>query len=75
MTIGDIDGDAAKALAAELGEPNAVGMRCDVREWSDQLALFETAISVAPRKRIDIVIANAGLSGANDPVMLDQGAS
>ncbi|KAL9083516.1 MAG: hypothetical protein Q9165_008497 [Trypethelium subeluteriae] len=73
VVVGDIDGDAAKALATQFGESNAIGMRCDVREWSDQLSLFETAISVAPRKRVDIVIANAGLGGANDPMMLNQG--
>lgn len=34
--------------------------------WEDQLALFKLAISKSPRKSIDIVVANAGISGPDD---------
>lgn len=72
VAIGDINGDAAKAVAAELGAEHAVGVTCDVRKWDEQLALFETAIASSPKKQIDIAIANAGLGGANDSIMVDE---
>lgn len=34
--------------------------------WDDQLALFKLAISKSPQKTVDIVVANAGISGPDD---------
>ncbi len=38
-------------------------VRCDVREWKDQLEVFKSAVSNSPHHSVDIVIANAGISG------------
>ena len=45
---------------------------CDVTKWEDQLALFQKAKSVSPTGNIDIVIANAGISGP-DPIFMNEG--
>ena len=42
-------------------------VRCDVTKWDEQLALFKEAIAHSPNKRIDIVVANAGI-GTNDDI-------
>ncbi|KAI5207183.1 hypothetical protein E4T38_03343 [Aureobasidium subglaciale] len=71
VTIGDIDIEAANDLVAKL-DGEAIAVRCDVREWKDQLDLFENAIHSSTSRSIDIVIANAGLGGAGDPMMVEQ---
>lgn len=38
-------------------------VKCDVRQWKDQLAAFKSAVLNSPHHNIDIVIANAGISG------------
>ncbi len=48
---------------------NAQYLKCDVCDWDDQVSLFELALLNSPSKSIDIVIANAGLGGAGDPMM------
>lgn len=40
----------------------AVFVKCDIRNWDDQIRLFETAGSKSPSNSVDIVIANAGIS-------------
>jgi NAD(P)-dependent dehydrogenase (short-subunit alcohol dehydrogenase family) len=42
-------------------------VKCNVVSWSEQLAVFKEALAFSPTGRIDIVVANAGISGA-DPV-------
>jgi NAD(P)-dependent dehydrogenase (short-subunit alcohol dehydrogenase family) len=42
-------------------------IECDTRLWSSQLALFKSTVSFAPSKGVDIVIANAGVTGP-DPL-------
>jgi hypothetical protein len=37
-------------------------VKCDVRQWKDQLAAFKSAALNSPHHSIDIVIANAGIS-------------
>jgi len=44
---------------------NAQFFKCDVRSWDDQLKLFKAAIANSPSKCVDIVIANAGISGVD----------
>jgi NAD(P)-dependent dehydrogenase (short-subunit alcohol dehydrogenase family) len=39
--------------------------RCDVTSWESQLSVFKTAKNVSPGNRIDIVVANAGISNNN----------
>jgi NAD(P)-dependent dehydrogenase (short-subunit alcohol dehydrogenase family) len=41
-------------------------VKCDVTQWKDQLALFKDAIAKSPSKRVDIAIANAGITGKDD---------
>ena len=44
---------------------NCQFVHCDVRSWADQLKAFKQAIANSPSKTVDIVIANAGISGAD----------
>jgi len=39
---------------------------CDVTSWDDQLRMFKRAINDSPSKTVDIVIANAGISGPDE---------
>jgi NAD(P)-dependent dehydrogenase (short-subunit alcohol dehydrogenase family) len=73
VTLGDIDEEEVKAVVAKLGVEKAIAVQCDVRAWKDQLTLFETAMSSSPNKSVDIVIANAGLGGAGDAMMVEDG--
>lgn len=43
-------------------------VRCDVMNWDEQLAMFKDAIASSPKKRIDVVVANAGIAGSPDDV-------
>lgn len=47
------------------GLRNAKFVKCDVRNWDDQVATFEAAIASSPHHSVDIVIANAGIVGAD----------
>ncbi|KAF6819032.1 AdhA [Colletotrichum musicola] len=63
VTFGDVN-PRGKDIEREL---NANGMcsafvECDIRDWDQQKAMFETAKSRSPHKSVDIVIANAGIS-------------
>ncbi len=42
-------------------------MKCDVRVWKEQLAVFKAAIAMSPHSSVDIVIANAGIA-TDDPL-------
>lgn len=41
-------------------------VKCDVRNWDDQVSVFEAAVQNSPHKSCDIVIANAGIVGADN---------
>ena len=71
VTFGDIAEDLAYALVSELGQDKVVFEKCDTRSWQDQAALFKLAISKSPSHSVDIVLANAGISGS-DSVFNDQ---
>jgi NAD(P)-dependent dehydrogenase (short-subunit alcohol dehydrogenase family) len=63
VTFGDMHPRGAK-VEQELnanGE-NAAFVKCDIRNWDDQVNLFETARSRSPNGSVDVVIANAGIS-------------
>ncbi|KAF7190122.1 5'-hydroxyaverantin dehydrogenase [Pseudocercospora fuligena] len=66
VTFGDLAEDRGKALADKLGAAQAAFVPCDVTKWADQLRLFKTALQNSPSKTIDIVVANAGISGSDD---------
>lgn len=71
VTFGDLAEDRANVLVLELGQDKVAFAKCDTRSWQDQATLFKTAIEHSPTHRIDIVLANAGISGL-DPVFQDQ---
>jgi NAD(P)-dependent dehydrogenase (short-subunit alcohol dehydrogenase family) len=65
VVLGDLDGDAAHARAAELG-PDVTAVRCDVRREEDVAALVQAA---ADRfGGVDIAFANAGI-GSFAPIV------
>ncbi|VUC23914.1 unnamed protein product [Clonostachys rosea] len=64
VTIADYDEVAGKKTAAELGG-SAQFVKCDVRDWSQQVAVFEAAVRNSPDRSCDIVIANAGVVGVD----------
>ena len=43
-------------------------VKCDVMNWDEQLAVFKDAIANSPKKRIDVVVANAGIAATPDDV-------
>lgn len=42
-------------------------VKCDVRQWKEQVEVFKAALANSPHKSVDIVISNAGISG-EDPL-------
>lgn len=50
---------------------NAKFIKCDVRSWDDQVAVFDGAVSASPKHSVDVVVANAGIVGADDVFTLD----
>ena len=46
-----------------LYRDKAAFTQCNVLEWDDQVNVFKTAVTKAPSKTVDIVVANAGISG------------
>ena len=69
VVIGDIAMDDGKKLEADIS--NTKFVRCDVCSWDEQLAMFKAAIEFSPQNRIDIVIANAGISAADEVFLTD----
>ncbi|KAJ5690381.1 NAD(P)-binding protein [Penicillium macrosclerotiorum] len=59
IVFGDVVEDLSKTLEADLG-PSVQFVKCDSSSYSDQLKLFKVAFE--KYGRIDIVIANAGIS-------------
>lgn len=71
VTFGDLAEDRAQALVSELGQDKVAFVKCDTRIWEDQALLFKTASEKSPSRSVDIVLANAGISGL-DSVFKDQ---
>ncbi|KAK5049528.1 hypothetical protein LTR84_004457 [Exophiala bonariae] len=63
VTFGDLHPRGSE-IEKELnvGSEKAAFVKCDIRNWEDQISLFETARSRSPSNSVDIVIANAGIS-------------
>ncbi|CAK7232063.1 hypothetical protein SCUCBS95973_008135 [Sporothrix curviconia] len=70
VTIVDFNKEAGQAAEKALA-PNAVFSQCDVRQWDDLVAAFETAMAKSPCHSVDVVIANAGVIGRDDLYTLD----
>lgn len=65
VTFSDIAIDLGEKLLEELGGRCAF-VPGNVLDWQDQLRMFKTALESSPSRTIDIVIANAGVSGQDD---------
>jgi len=64
VTLGDVNVEGGQKAAHDLGgDEKAAFVKCDVLSWHDQVKLFKTAIERSPSKGVDIVLANAGISG------------
>jgi NAD(P)-dependent dehydrogenase (short-subunit alcohol dehydrogenase family) len=59
------------AANKELQCSNAQFVKCDVRNWDDQVAVFEAAVANSPDKSCDIVISNAGIIVPDDMFKFD----
>lgn len=70
VTFGDVAEDRGQALVSELGPDKVAFGKCDTRSWQDQAALFRVAVDQSPSHSVDVVLANAGISGS-DPVFND----
>ncbi|KAJ3530540.1 hypothetical protein NM208_g9282 [Fusarium decemcellulare] len=74
VTIADYDERAGKQASSELSS-NGQFVKCDVRVWEDQVSVFEAAVKNSPSKSCDIVVANAGVIGADDLFTLQDASS
>jgi len=45
---------------------NVQFVKCDTRNWDEQVDLFKKAKASSPAKSVDVVIANAGVSGPDE---------
>jgi len=45
---------------------NVQFVKCDTRDWDQQVNMFKKAKANSPAKSCDIVIANAGVSGPDE---------
>ncbi|KAF3912701.1 hypothetical protein ABW21_db0206436 [Orbilia brochopaga] len=64
VVIGDLQDGAAfvKELRHSSGNENVHAVKCDVTDYKSQCDLFRAALELSPKKAIDGVIANAGIS-------------
>ena len=65
VIVADLNGDAARALAAELGDAD-LGVKADVSSAADVAALAETANRLLGG--VDIVVNNAGVGHTPQPL-------
>ncbi len=65
VIVADLNGDAARALAAELGDAD-LGVKVDVSSAADVVALAETANRLLGG--VDIVVNNAGVGHTPQPL-------
>jgi NAD(P)-dependent dehydrogenase (short-subunit alcohol dehydrogenase family) len=65
VTIGDVNEERGRGLEKELNDAHGsccVFIRCDIRDWDQQKAMFRLAKERSPAHSVDVVIANAGIS-------------
>lgn len=70
VIIADLNEDGGKKFQSELSK-SSVFAKCDVTDWKSQLDVFKKAKSSSPSGRIDIVVANAGISGEDRVTLND----
>lgn len=72
IVIADVNVSKAEKLVAEIRQSsetvNVYFIKCDVRDWDQQKAMFDEAIRLSPHGGIDVVVANAGVAGADSLV-------
>ncbi len=66
VAVADINGDGARAVAAELGD-HAIAVACDVTKRADIDALVKATTD--RWDRLDIVVNNAGWTHKNQPLL------
>jgi 3-oxoacyl-[acyl-carrier protein] reductase len=59
VVLGDVDLDAAQRCADELGDGNAVAVRCDVTSEDEVAALVDAAVTTYGA--LDVMVNNAGV--------------
>jgi NAD(P)-dependent dehydrogenase (short-subunit alcohol dehydrogenase family) len=64
VVIADLNEEAGNKLHNEFPLSTSFVI-CDVTSWESQLSVFKEAKQVLPTSRIDIVVANAGVSTAD----------
>lgn len=64
VTFADVNEERGQAIEQELNTDgdHCIFVKCDIRDWEQQKAMFETAKSRSPSKSVDVVLANAGIS-------------
>lgn len=67
VVIVDLNEDKAKAVAAEIGEDRAIGVRCDVTARADVDAAV--AATVTRFGVPDVIVNNAGYTHRNQPLL------
>lgn len=67
VTFGDVNASRGAEIETELNAdgPRCVFVTCDIRDWDQQKAMFQTAKDRSPSHSVDVVIANAGISRAS----------
>ena len=71
VTFGDVN-DRGREIEKELNDTNGkscVFVKCDIRNWEEQKAMFDVAKQSSPAKSVDVVIANAGISRSSGDSM------
>ncbi|CZR63059.1 related to 3-hydroxyacyl-CoA dehydrogenase [Phialocephala subalpina] len=69
VVFGDVADFLGQELETSLSSPNIRFQHCDTTSYQDQLSLFKLAHTLF--SRIDIVVANAGISIPQDPFAAD----
>ena len=70
VVIADLNEEAGNKLHNEFPLSTAFVI-CDVTSWESQLSVFKKSKQVSPTSRIDIVVANAGVSTADQVFLND----
>jgi len=66
VTFADVNNERGLEVENELkkkhGDTCCAFVKCDIRSWEEQVAMFEIAKQRSPHHSVDVVIANAGIS-------------
>lgn len=74
VTFADVNSrgfDIEKELNGDGRGPRAAFVKCDLRNWDDQINMFEKAKNCSPSNSVDVVIANAGISRSSGDSLWD----